>query len=94
MAFTKTQEIGKVEVVGPHKAVQVRTDTIVKDDDKEISRTYFRRVIQCGQLNDAKDALVNTNISGETAEVQGICNAVWTQAVKDARFTHLKATQP
>ena len=94
MALTKTEEIGKVEVVGPHKAVQVRTDTIIKDDDKEISRSYHRRVIQCGQLNDAKDALVNTDISSEASEIQGVCNSVWTQAVKDARFAHLKATQP
>ena len=94
MAFTKTQETGKVEVVGPHKAVQVRTDTIIKEDDKEISRSYSRRVIQSGNLNQAGDTYVNTDISGETTEVQGICNAVWTQAVKDARFEHLKATLP
>ena len=93
MAFTKTQEIGKVEVVGPYKAVQVRTDTIIKEDDKEISRNYHRRVIQSGNLNQAGDTYVNTDISGETTEIQGICNAVWTQAVKDARFEHLKATQ-
>ena len=94
MAFTKTQETGKVEVVGPHKAVQVRTDTIIKEDDKEISRSYSRRVIQSGNLNQAGDTYVNTDISGETTEVQVICNAVWTQAVKDARFEHLKATLP
>jgi hypothetical protein len=94
MALTKTQETGKVEVVGPHKAVQVRTDTVVKEDDKEISRNFQRKVLQCGYLNESKDALVNTDISGESTEVQNICNAVWTQAVKDARFAHLKATQP
>ena len=92
MAITKTQDVGKVEVVGPYKAVQVRTDTIIKEDDKEISRSYSRRVIQSGNLNQAGDTYVNTDISGETTEVQGICNAVWTQAVKDARFEHLKAT--
>ncbi len=93
MAFTKTQEIGKVEVVGPHKAVQVRTDTIIKEDGTEISRNFHRRVIQSGNLNPAKDEYISTNVSGETAEIQGVCNAVWTQAVKDARFAHLKATQ-
>ena len=38
MAITKTTEIGKIEVVGEYKAVQVRTDTVIKEDGKEISR--------------------------------------------------------
>ena len=38
MAITKTTEIAKIEVVGEYKAVQVRTDTVIKEDDKEISR--------------------------------------------------------
>ena len=41
MAITKTVEVGQVEVVGEYKAVQVRTDTIIKEDGKELSRTYF-----------------------------------------------------
>ena len=94
MALTKTTVEDKIEVVGDFKAIQVRTDTIVKEDGTEISRTYHRRVIQSGELNEAGNGYVSTNISGETAEVQGVCNAVWTQAVKDARFAHLKATQP
>ena len=91
MAITKTEEVDKVEVVGPHKAVQLRTATVIKEDGTEISRSFHRRVVQSGQLNQAGDTYVNTDISGETTEVQGICNAVWTQAVKDARFTHLKS---
>ena len=39
MAITKTTEIAKIEVVGEYKAVQVRTDTVIKEDDKEISRS-------------------------------------------------------
>ena len=37
MAITKTTEISKIEVVGEHKAVQVRTDTIIKEDGTEIT---------------------------------------------------------
>ena len=83
MAITKTTEIGQVEVVGEHKAVQVRTDTIIKEDEKELSRTYHRHVLHPGNL-DGSDNLVDTDISGEDSSVQAIANAVWTQAVKDA----------
>ena len=39
--------------------------------------------MQCGNL-DASDNLVETDISGEPAEVQAICNAVWTTDIKTA----------
>jgi len=76
MALTKETQIGKIEVVGKYKSVQVRTDTVVIEDGEELSRKYP------GTL-DGDDNLVETDISGEDSEVQGVCNAVWTQAVKD-----------
>ena len=81
MAITKTIEIAKIEVVGEYKSVQVATDTVIKEDEVEISRSRHRHVLNCGTLNDS-DALVNTDISGEDAEVQAVANAVWTDAVK------------
>ena len=81
MALTKTQKVNKIEIVGDYKHVQVRTATIVKEDGVEISRSFHRHVV-------APDA---TDISGETQEVQDICNAVHTQAVKDAYAAHLAA---
>ena len=83
MALTKTTEEDKIEVVGPYKAVQVRTATVIKEDGVELNRSFHRKVLEPGTL-DASDNLVNTDISGESAEVQGICNAVWTSTVKDA----------
>ena len=83
MAITKTTEIAKIEVVGEYKAVQVRVDTVIKEDDAEISRSTHRHVLHPGTLNDS-DALVDTDISGEVAEVQAVANAVWTDAVKTA----------
>jgi len=83
MAITKTTEIGQIEVVGQYKFVQVRTDTVIKEDGNELSRTYHRHVLTPGSLNDS-DALVDTNISGEDSGVQLVCNAVWTDAVKNA----------
>ena len=43
MAITKETEISKIEVVGPYRAVQVRTDTVIKEDDTEISRKSHRK---------------------------------------------------
>ena len=73
MAITKTTEIARIEVVGEHKAVQVRTDTVIKEDGKEISRSPHRHVLH-----------PDMDISGEHAEVQAIANAAWTDDVKAA----------
>ena len=83
MAITKTIEIAKIEVVGEYKAVQVATDTVIKEDGTEISRSRHRHVLDCGTLNDS-DALIDRDISGEDAAVQAVANAVWTDAVKTA----------
>ena len=90
MAITKETQIGKIEVVGPYKSVQVRTDTVVIEDDVELTRKYHRNALQPGTL-DGSDNLVDTDISGEHAEVQAVCNAVWTDAVKLAWKNHLIA---
>jgi len=81
MAITKETQIGKIEVVGKYKSVQVRTDTVVIEDEVELTRKYHRHVLQPGTL-DGSNNLVDTDISGENAEVQAICNAIWTDAVK------------
>jgi hypothetical protein len=83
MAITKTTEIGRIEVVGEHKHVQVRTDTVIKEDGTELSRSPHRHVLTPGTLDDS-DNLVATDISGEDAEVQGVANAVWSDSVKTA----------
>ena len=83
MAITKETEIAKIEVAGIYKAVQVATDTVIKEDSVEISRNRHRHVLHPGTL-DASDNLVATDISGEDAEVQAVANAVWTDDVKTA----------
>ena len=92
MAITKETQIGKIEVVGKYKSVQVRTDIVVIEDDVELTRKYHRHVLNCGTL-DASDNLVDTVITGEHAEVQAICNAVWTTTVKNAFKAHLISTK-
>jgi hypothetical protein len=83
MALTESIEYDKIEVVGIYKAVQVRKATVIKKDGEELTRTYHRYVLQCGDL-DASDNLVDKDISAEPAEVAAICNAVWTTDVKAA----------
>ena len=80
MALTETTLDDKIEVVGDFKHVQVRTARVIYDDGTEISRSFSRRVI-------APDA----DITGESTEVQDICAAVHTQAVKDAYAAHIAA---
>jgi len=79
MALEKSFEYD-CEVRGPYKAVQVRVATIIKDGDDEISRTYHRHVLQC--RTKSGDTWGDTDISGEPQEIQNICNAVWTDAIK------------
>jgi len=92
MAITKETQIGKIEVVGQYKSVQVRTDIVIIEDDEELSRKYHRHTLTPGEL-DASNNLVDTNISGETAEVQAVCNGVWTDAVKLAWKNRLIAAK-
>ena len=50
MALTETQVEDKIEVVGDHKHVQVRTATVIARDGTEISRSFHRHVL-LAQLN-------------------------------------------
>ena len=95
MALTETIEYDKIEVVGVYSTVQVRKATIIKRDDVEIpgSRSYERYVLHAGSL-DASNNLVDTDISGEPAKVQSICNAVWTDDIKAAWKAKLIADLP
>ena len=70
MALTEEQIEDKIEVVGEHRIVQVRTSTIIKRDGVEISSSYSRHVVVPGQ-----------DASGESAEVQAVVAAVHTDAV-------------
>ena len=92
MALAESIEYDKIEVVGQYKAVQVRKATVITKDGTELTRSYFRYVLQAGTL-DGNDALVDTDISSEPAEVQAICNAVWTTDIKTAWKEHLIANK-
>ena len=85
MAITKSTEIPKIEVINTW-TIQVATDTVIKEDGTEISRSRHRHVIDPFTSGKDGDNWVHsaTDISGEDASVQAICNAAWTDDVKTA----------
>jgi len=82
MALTEETLQDKIEIVGDYKMVQVRTATVIKRDGVELTRSFHRHAV-------APDA----DITGESTEVQAICTAVHTQAVKDAYAAHLASLE-
>ena len=82
MALTEETVQDKIEVVGDYKHIQVRTATVIKRDDVEISRSFHRHVVA-----------PNDDITGESTEVQAICAVVHTDAVKAAYAAHIEAQE-
>jgi len=87
MAITKTVVDDKIEVVGDHKAIQVRTATVIKEDGVELTRSFHRRVLYC--VSSSHDGSswthTDTDMSSESSELQGIATAVWTTTIKNAK---------
>ena len=75
MALSELTEYDKIEVVGKYKAVQVRKATVIEKDGTELTRSYERYVLTPD---------MDLSQRSEPNEVTAICNAVWTQEVKDA----------
>ena len=90
MAITKELTEDKIEVVGDYKNIQIRTATIIKEDGVELSRSFHRHALECvSSVKNDDDTWTHTDtdISGESSEVQGIASAVWTDAIKEAKRT-------
>ena len=105
MALTEETVEDKIEVVGDFKIVQIREATIIKRDGVEISRSFKRKSLTpMEKVYEVRDpdnyeniitpaSFAETDISGQSAEVQAICNAVWTDAVKTAYQTAMDASE-
>ena len=83
MALSESIEYDKIEVVGQYKAVQVRKATVIKKDDKELTRSFERYVLQ-----------PDSDVSKEPAEVKAICDAAWTDDVKKSWKTFQESQSP
>lgn len=90
MAITKETIEDKIEIVGEHKNIQVRTASVIKEDGVELTRSFHRHSLECVSTvknDDNSFTHTDTDISGESSEVQAIANAVWTDEVKAAKRT-------
>jgi len=89
MSITKEIIEDKIEIVGDFKTIQVRTATVIKEDGVELSRSFHRHTLDCvSSVQDGETwTHTDTDVSGESAEVQSIASAVWTDAVKEAKKT-------
>ena len=83
MALTESIEYDKIEVVGQYKNVQVRKATVIKKDGKELTRSFERYVLN-----------PDSDVSKEPAEVKAICDAAWTDTIKDAWKKKLEDDKP
>jgi len=85
MALSESIEYDKIEIVGEYKGVHVRKATVIKKDGKELTRSFERYVLN-----------PDTDLSqrSEPNEVTAICNAVWTQEVKDAWKAYQESQSP
>ena len=84
MSLAKETEISRIEIVQTW-FIQVRTDTIVKENGTEISRTVHRHMLEPFTSKKDGDTWTHTatDISGEDAQVQAIANTAWTDTVKN-----------
>lgn len=82
MALEKTQVIGSMEI-GELGQISVRTDTVIKDEGSEISRSFHRHVLA-----------PTDDVSGEDARVQAVANSLWTDEVKAQYQASLPAEEP
>ena len=90
MAITKETIEDKIEIVGEHKYIQIRTATVIKEDGVELTRSFHRHALDCvSSVKNDDDSWTHTdtNVSGESTEVQGIATAVWTTEIKNAKKT-------
>jgi len=90
MALTETIEYDKIEVVGKYKNIQVRKATVIKKDEKEITRSFERYTLSIGTLDDSNNLIDNPlskepdGVTDIPDEVKAICNVTWTASIKDA----------
>jgi len=90
MAITKEIVYDKKEIVGDYAQLQVRKASVIKEDGKELTRSFERYVLDAGTL-DASDNLVDNPLDkepdGVTAipqEIKDICAVIWTTSIKNA----------
>ena len=83
MAITKEIIQDKLEIVGHFKHIQVRTATVIKEDGKELSRSFHRHVVS-----------PDSDSTNESADVKAMVAQFHTDEVKKAYAEHVKNSTP
>ena len=83
MALSKETIQDKIEVVGDFKHIQVRTATVIKEDGKELSRSFHRHVVS-----------PDSDSTNESADVKAMVAQFHTDEVKKAYAEHVKNSTP
>ena len=83
MAITKETEVGMANIIGEHKLLEIRDDTVLKEDGVEKHRHFTKRILPPCSI-DADNNMVETDISGEGSLVQDVCDINWTDEVKES----------
>ena len=82
MALSQIVEDDRIEITGPFRSVGVRTKTTVMDGETQIAESFSRKVLNC--CHHPAGEWEDTDVSGESEFVQSVCNAVWTDEIRDA----------
>ena len=90
MALSKVVSEDKIEVLELGQ-LQVRTKTAIIEDSVELSSAYHRHVVVPCTYNGS--AWVDTDVSGESARVQALATATWTDATVAAYKTAIGTEQ-
>ena len=91
MSISKETVADKIEVRETGR-IEIRTATILKEDGKEITRSFHKHAID--PSDKSSGSWEDTDISSEDARVQAIANATWTDAVKAAYQEMVDAETP
>ena len=90
MAITKTILYDKKEIIGEYSILQIRKASVIKEDGKELTRSFERYSLNPGTL-DSSDNLVDNPLDKEPdgtttipQEIKDICAVIWTSTVKTA----------
>ena len=81
MAITKEIIQDKIEIIKPFNQIQVRTATVIKEDGKEISRSFHRHVVS-----------PDSDSKNESADVKAMVKQFHTDAVKKAYKAHIESS--
>ena len=92
MALEKAEAIDKIVIYSKYNYVKLRTATVYVEDGEQKAVRYSHQLLAPGTL-DANDNLVDRDVSSYSAEIQGICAAVWTDAIKEDYKAYLIANK-